>query len=90
MEHPPEEDLGGCLPTQGNCRRLRAVASVSEQRAESLFCCPQQSGGWMTIQGQIRDQTESRRLSRRVILGQKTTLDATDLPCHSYQRKPHA
>jgi len=90
VEHPTGEDLGGYLPTQGYCRRLRAVSSVSEQRTESLFCCPRQSGGWMTIQGQIGDQTEARRLSRRVILGQKTKLGATDLLCHSYQRKPDA
>ena len=45
----------------------------------------------MTIQGQQNgDQAEAGRLSRRVILGQKTTLGATDLLCHSYQRKPCA
>gem|GEM_PF-5557153 len=42
----------------------------------------------MMIQGQDGDQTEARRLSRRVILGQRTTLGATDLLCHFYQRKP--
>ena len=40
--------------------------------------------------GQNGDQSEAGRLSRRVILGQKTTLGATDLLCHSYQRKPCA
>jgi hypothetical protein len=90
VEHSTGEDPGGCLPTQGNCTRLRAMVSVPEQRAESLFCCPDQSGGWMMIQGRDGDQTEARRLSRRVILGQKTTLGATDLLCHSYQRKPWA
>src|SRR5208337_703848 len=85
-----ERIRGGCLPTQGNCTRLRAMVSVPEQRAESLFCCPHQSAGWMMIQGQDGDQTEARRLSRRVILGQRTTLGATDLLCHFYQRKPQA
>jgi hypothetical protein len=44
----------------------------------------------MMIQGRDGDQTEARRLSRRVILGQKTTLSATDLRCHFYERKPQA
>jgi len=78
----------GCLPTEGNCTRLSALVSAPKQRAGVLFCFPPQSRGWMMIQGRHGDQTEGRRLSRRVILGQRTTLGATDLHCHHYQRKP--
>ncbi len=99
VEHLPEEDLG-------DARRPSAIAEddtlwsrYPSKRAEFLFFCPQQDGEWMTIQdgewmtiqGQENgDQSEAGRLSRRVILGQKTTLGATDLLCHSYQRKPCA
>ena len=91
VEHLPGEDLGGA-------RRPSAIAEddtlwprYPSKRAEFLFFCPQQNGEWMTIQGQQNgDQSEAGRLSRRVILGQKTTLGATDLLCHSYQRKPCA
>ena len=37
VEHLPGEDLGGCSPTQCNCRRRHAVASVSGA-SEPSFC----------------------------------------------------
>ncbi len=72
-------------------KTTRCGLGIRGKRAEFLFFCPQQNGEGLTIQGQQNgDRAEAGRLSRRVILGQKTTLGATDLLCHPYQRKPCA
>ena len=97
----PDGPRSGALAWRGSGGDARRPSAIAEddtlwprhpsKRAESLFFCPRQNGEWMTIQGrQNGDQSEAGRLSRRVVPGRKTTLGATDLLCHSYQRKPYA
>ncbi len=77
------KDAGQLHPATRHGLGIRAASRVSILLSRAEW--------WVEmIQGQDGDKTEARRLSRRVILGQKTTLGATDLLCHSYQRKPWA